>query len=197
MSPSGARRNLPRALSALERLSRARTYDEEEIAHEGILSVAEFEELSPRLTSFIQFRQAVDDLRRGYDSWALGHVDRIRQDTPYLSMALYARAVWRIARGNGDEAFADLTKIIEGEKSPPDVRARALHTRARLSYDRGQWEEAFADLDRVDIRYEPGAQVLMEKAWAKYRSKDYKSALGLLHALGAPSYVGASPPNGS
>ncbi len=185
---------LPRALSALERLSRAHGYDEEEIAHQGILSVAEFEELPPRLTSFIQFRQAVDDLRRGYDSWAIGHLDRIRSDTPYRSMALHARAVWHIGKGDPDQALADLAKVIEDQNAPPDVRSRALHTRARLYYDRGKWEEAYADLDRVDIRHEPGAEILLEKAWAKYRVRDYKTALGLIHALGAPSYVGRFAP---
>jgi tetratricopeptide (TPR) repeat protein len=185
---------LPRALGALERLSRAHGYDEEEIAHEGILTVAEFEELPPLLTSFIQFRQAVDDLRRGYDTWGVSHLDRIHKDTPYLSMALYARAVWRIGKGDTDQALLDLTTIIDEPKAPADVRARALHTRARLYYDRGKWDDAYADLDRVDVRYESGAEVLLEKAWARYRTKDYKTALGLIHALGAPSYAGRFAP---
>src|SRR5262249_38319604 len=139
--------------------------------------------------SFVHYRQAIDDLRQGYDGWALRHLGRIGQETPYQPMALYARAVWHVGRGEGDAALQDLGRVIDHAQVPGDVRARALHQRARLLYDRGKWDEAYADLDKVDLRYEPGGEILMEKAWAKYRGRDFRTALGLLHALGAPSYV--------
>lgn len=185
---------VPRALAALERLARTRSYDAEEIAYEGVLTVAEFEELPERLSSFVHYLQAVDDLRRGYDSWAAAHFGKIRDDTPYVSMALYARAVWHLARGDGDAALADLNKAIAHPQAPPDIKARALHSRGRIYYDRGLYAEAYADLDKVDTRYEPGGDVLLEKAWTRYRAKDYRTSLGLLHALGAPSYVGRFAP---
>lgn len=185
---------VPRALGALERLSRKSRAIEEGLARDGVLSVAEFEELPPRLSAFVHYRQAIDDLRQGYDSWAQRHLGRIQEDSPYLPMALYARAVWRVGRGEGDAALEDLGRVIADKQAPADVRSRALHQRARLLYDRGKWDEAYADLDKVDMRFEPGGEILMEKAWAKYRARDFRTALGLLHALGAPSYEGRFQP---
>jgi hypothetical protein len=180
---------VPRALSALERLSRQSRSTEEAIAREGALSVAEFEELPGRLASFVHYRQAIDDLRHGYDTWALRHLDRISPETPYLPMALYARAVWRLSKGDPEAALADLQLVLGHAATPQDLRARALHSRARLLYDQGKWAEAYADLDRIDVRYEAGGEILLEKAWSKFRARDFRTALGLLHALGAPSYV--------
>lgn len=185
---------VPRALAALERLARAHQFTEEAIAQAGVLTVAEFEELPPQLTAFVQFRQAVDDLRRGYDGWGQRHISRIREDSPYQPMALYARAVWRLGRGEVDEALADLERVLAHQKTPAETRAKALHSRARVRYERGQFNEAFEDLAQIDLRYESGGEVLLEKAWAKFRARDFRTALGLLHALGAPAYVGRFAP---
>lgn len=180
---------VPRALAALERLSWASRLDEEAIARAGVLSVAEFEELPPLLSSFVHYRQAIDDLRQGYDAWAMRHLGRISPDTPYFPRALYARAVWRLGRNETEAAFKDFSAVIDHPRTPPDLRARAFHQRARMHYNRGLWEQAYADLDKVDLHHVPGGEVLLEKAWASYHARNFRAALGLLHALGAPSYA--------
>ncbi|MCS6912514.1 MAG: hypothetical protein NZ890_04680 [Myxococcota bacterium] len=180
---------VPRALAALERLSRANRHNEEAIAHAGVLSAAEFEELPPLLSSFIHYRQVIDDLRQGHDAWAMRHLERIGPDTPYFPRALYARAVWRLGRNETEAALKDFCAVIDHPQTSPELRARALQQRARMHYNRGLWQQAYADLDKVDLHHVSGSEVLLEKAWAMYHARNFRAALGLLHALGAPSYA--------
>lgn len=85
-----------------------------------------------------------------------------------------------------DEVDIRRKLIVHEVKRDPIAEARL--TRARLLYENGKYDEAIDVYQRVGRTYDtPAGEVLLERAWAHFRGREYHDAMGLLYALGAPS----------
>ncbi|MFH1130536.1 MAG: hypothetical protein V1754_04330 [Pseudomonadota bacterium] len=68
------------------------------------------------------------------------------------------------------------------------IRGQALHAEARLLYEQKRYAAAYEILGQIPKRTELGSEILLERAWAKYKAGDPHRAMGLLYALDAPIY---------
>jgi len=180
---------LPDALSRLEAITRFRPFDES-MVYDDLLYDSEFGSLPPQLADWVQYVQGLYDYRNGYLDWAERHFNAIRPVSSYAARAQYVRAVHAIKSSRDDTGIKLLEQVASNPAAEPKIRNEALLARARLHFDRGQYQEALAAYDQVkqiDLSFEQ-AQLMLEKAWAAFKSKDYRKAMGLLHALYAPAY---------
>ncbi|MCK5799726.1 MAG: hypothetical protein KAI47_21195, partial [Deltaproteobacteria bacterium] len=68
------------------------------------------------------------------------------------------------------------------------VHGRALHGLARLLYEQKRYAAAYDTLGKVPRHTELSSEILLERAWAKYKAGDAHRSMGLLFALDAPVY---------
>ncbi len=180
---------LPEALARLEVLSRRRPVDEE-LVLEDLVYDSDFGALPENLTQWVNYVQGRNDYQRGFVRWGTRHFEAIKKDSPYALRAAYVQAVWALKKKQDDKAKEVLQFIIDSPIDEPDTKNRAHLALGRLLYDTGNYAEAMVAYDKVkqtELSFEQ-AQLLVEKAWTAYQLRDFKRAMGLLHALGAPSY---------
>ena len=68
------------------------------------------------------------------------------------------------------------------------IHGQALHSLARLLYEQKQFAAAYDTLGEIPAKTELGSEILLERAWSKYKAGDPHRAMGLLYALDAPVY---------
>ncbi len=170
-------------------MSTSTTYDEE-LIDEDLLYNNDFGALPPELESWVGFVQGLYDYRHNAVDWGERHFRVVDKHSPFFLEAAYVRAVTVVRdRRDGDAAHA-MQAIVDSPIDAPEVKNRARLSLARLLFESGRYAEAIDMYDSVaqtDLSYEQ-AQILTEKAWSSYYQKNYSKALGMLHALGAPSY---------
>ena len=97
-------------------------------------------------------------------------------------MPIYTRAVPFEERAGAIRAVAARLKAVRG------IRGKALHTLARLLFEQKQFAAAYGTLGNVPRGSELGSEILLERAWSKYKAGDPHRAMGLLYALDAPVF---------
>lgn len=68
------------------------------------------------------------------------------------------------------------------------IRGKAMHALARLLYEQKRFAAAYDVLGKIPPKTELSSEILLERAWAKYKAGDEHRAMGLLFALDAPVY---------
>ena len=68
------------------------------------------------------------------------------------------------------------------------IQGKALHGLARLLYEQKRYAATYDTLGKVPKNSELSSEILLERAWAKYKAGDAHRAMGLLYALDAPVY---------
>ena len=177
------------ALSRLETLA-ASTPIDEDLLYDNLLYGGDFGILSPAQNSWIMYVQGLYDYQRNFIEWGERHFKEIDKASPFALDAAYVKAVQAVREHRDNDALETLRWILDNKNDAPTAKNRAQLALARLMFERGQYREAIAAYDQVkqeNLSYEQ-AQILVEKAWSCYYLKDYSRALGLLHALAAPSY---------
>ena len=138
----------------------------------------------------VRLAQAVTLVKDGKASDALEHVD-----------ALLAAEEKRAEKRRLDRGEAPLEDQQRTEQQKRDTERRLLAVRvtsnpvvearlvrARLLFEAGRFEEAIREYVLVGRTVEsPAGEILMERAWAHFRSGAPHDSMGLLYALGAPS----------
>jgi len=180
----------PLSLARLEAMSRYMPFDEA-LIYKDLLYDSEFGSLPPVLFDWVNYVQGLFDYRNGYLDWAERHFDAIHASSAYAMRAQYVRAVYAIKNSRDDTGLKLLDQIVASAASDPQTKNDALLAQARLHFDRGQYQEAwdtYGQVKQIDFSYEQ-AQLMLEKAWTAFRLHDHRRAMGLLHALYAPSYA--------
>ena len=165
------------------------TYDEE-LIDQDLLYNNDFGALPPELESWVGYVQGLNDYRSNAVDWGERHFRSIDKHSLYFLEAAYVRAVTVVRDRRDGDATKAMQAIVDSPIDAPDVKNRARLSLARLLFEAGRYAEAIDTYDSVaqtDLSYEQ-AQILTEKAWSSYYQKNYSKALGMLHALGAPSY---------
>ncbi len=180
---------LPEALGRLEELTRQRPYSER-LVDRSLLYDTDFGTLPAQLSAWVHYVQGSYDVRGGNARWAARHFESIPKASPYSLKARYVEGVYALKRKQDEKAIDIFASIAESRVHEPDTKNKANLAVARIFFDLGRYQEAMDAYDRVrqiDLSFEQ-AQLLLEKAWTAYHAKDMRKALGLLHALEAPSY---------
>jgi TolA-binding protein len=180
---------LPDALGRLEAISRRRPYAEALIL-EDLLYDSEFGFLPTQLNDWVQYVQGLYDYRNGFIDWAKLHFGNISKTSRYALDAMYVEAVYALKHGKDDQAVAMFDSIVQSDVDNPEVKNLSNLSLARLLFDMGRYKDAWVTYNKVvqiDLSFEQ-AELLLEKAWSAYFMGDRRTAMGLLHALEAPSY---------
>lgn len=176
-------------LTRLEALSHKAVFDEE-LVYKDLVYDGDFGVLPPNLASWVAYVQGMYDYRRNSMDWGERHFKNVDKDSPYSLETSYVRAVAAVRSRRDTDAMAWLNSILKSSLDAVEVKNRALLAKARLQFEQSQFSEAIASYDevkKVALSFED-AEMLTEKAWSAYYKQDYAYALGLLHALRAPSY---------
>ena len=88
--------------------------------------------------------------------------------------------------------FEDRARMIRAVAARRDavrnLHGKALHNLARLLYEEKRYAAAYETLGKVPQGTERSSEVLLERAWSKFKAGDAHRAMGLLYALDAPVY---------
>lgn len=187
-----------RALGLLSELTKQGTMPEERLIDQ-VLFGGQYGELPPETESFVEYYQALAEMRRGYEEWALRRLEALigGEDASkdyYAYKARYLLAVNQLQRHNDEGAHKLFTLLAEAADTPREVKNDARTALGRLSYERKQFVEAFAMYASIDAPLDQQDVVLLEKAWTKVASRDERRALGMIVGLGAPIYGHLSAP---
>jgi hypothetical protein len=175
-------------LGALDPLMRKGELDEARLI-DDVLFGNQYGDLPPDTTDFVEYHQALGELRRGFAEWGTRRLVHLASSPRYWGFrARYALAVELLDKGRGDDAEALLQKIVEAPAAPGAVKNDARLALARELYERHQLPAAFTLYAAIDSPLPAQDVVLLEKAWTKVADRDEPRALGLLVGLGAPVY---------
>ncbi len=180
---------LPDALNRLESISRVRPFSES-LIFEDLLYDSEFGFLPPYLHDWVEYVQGLYDYKNGLIDWAERHFAAIQKNSPYSLRALYVQAVYALKNKKDDVAIAMFDSVSSSAIDEPTVKNQANLALARLLFDTEHYADALKAYDKVvqrDLTFEQ-AELLLEKAWTHYFLGNRRKAMGLLHALEAPSY---------
>jgi hypothetical protein len=177
-----------RALGALDDLVRQSKLDENRVI-DRVLFGNQFGDLPAETGQFVEYYQALGELRRGFSEWGTRRLEDLsRAGTFYGYRARYALGVERLAQGNGDGAEKMFAEVANGPGVPGPVRNDARLALARLYYERKDLPRAFEQYSLIDSPLPAQDVVLLEKAWTKVAGRDEQRALGMVIGLGAPVY---------
>jgi hypothetical protein len=180
---------LPEALRRLEAISRTRPFNEN-LVHEDLIYDSEFGTLPKDLDRWVEYVQGLNDYKNDFTRWGERHFENVAPTSYYGLWSLYVQAVHALRKSEDDKALALFETILESKVEAPEVKNKANLGMARLLFDLGRYKEALGYYERVsqiDLSFEQ-AQLLLEKAWTNYHLGDTRKAMGMLHALDAPSY---------
>jgi DNA-binding transcriptional ArsR family regulator len=156
---------------------------------DGVVYSAQYGDLEPEVADFVEYLQALGDLRLGFLSWGRARLEALAAtDRGYGWRARYLLAVERIQQRNDEGAEKLLRQILEAPAAPSEVRTVAALALARILYERKSYDEAFTYYSQVKLPLVEQDLVLFERAWDRVGADDYQRALGMVVGLGAPIF---------
>jgi hypothetical protein len=177
-----------RALTALDGLYRRGLVEENRLI-DDVLFGAQFGGVEPVTQGFVDYLQALGELRRGYGNWGESRLEALFQNEGhYAHRGRFALGVLRVQEDNQEGAEKIFKQLIEGKDTPKDVRNDARAAMGRMRYEQKKFEEAFVFYADIDAPPSTQAAILLEKAWTKIAAQDEQRALGMTVGLGAPIY---------
>jgi tetratricopeptide (TPR) repeat protein len=156
---------------------------------DGIIYTGQYADLEPEVADFIEYLQAMGDLRLGFAAWGRARLETLAAtERLYGWRARYLLAVERIQQRNEEGAEKLLRQILESNAAPSDVHTVAALALARVLYERKQYDEAFTYYSQVRLPLVQQDLVLLERAWDRVGAEDHQRALGMVVGLGAPIF---------
>ena len=156
---------------------------------DGVIYSAQYGDLEPEVADFIEYLQALGDLRLGFSAWGRARLETLAAtDRMYGWRSRYLLAVERIQQRNDDGAEKLLRQILDASAAPADVRTVAALALARILYERKSYDEAFTYYSQVNLPLVEQDLVLLERAWDRVGADDHQRALGMVVGLGAPIF---------
>jgi DNA-binding transcriptional ArsR family regulator len=180
---------LGKALTALKPLYERGLVEEWRFL-DGVIYTAQYGDLEPEVADFVEYLQALGDLRVGFSSWGKSRLETLAAtERIYGWRARYLLAVERIEQRNDEGAEKLLRQILDASAAPSDVRTVAALALARILYERKSYDEAFAYYSQVHLPLVEQDLVLFERAWDRVGAQDQQRALGMMVGLGAPIFM--------
>jgi hypothetical protein len=177
------------ALTALKQLYERRLVGDGKFI-EDVLYGTQFTGLSPEVADFVEYLQALTDIRHGFLKWGRVRLEVLaRSNRAHSFSARYALAVEQIAKHEDDAAAKELNDIVESKADLPfEVRNQARLALGRILYEKKQYDDAWRMYSSVDSPLPLQDVVMVERAWDRVASGDQQRALGLLVGLEAPVF---------
>jgi hypothetical protein len=97
-------------------------------------------------------------------------------------MPVYRRAI------RFEERAPAIKAVASRYDSVRRINGKALHSLSRLLYEQRQFAGAYSTLGKIPKGTELSSEILLERAWSKYKAGNAHRAMGLLYALDAPVY---------
>ncbi len=177
-----------RSLEVIDHAVRLGQLDERRLIDQ-VLFGNQYGDLPLETADFVEYYQALGELRRGFAEWGVHRLTELAKKERYYGFkARYALGVSRLEQGNSEGAEKVWNALIEAEGTPNDVRNDARLALARQRYEQKKYDEAFALYLTVDAPITQQDVVLLEKAWDRVADEDEPRALGMVVGLGAPVY---------
>lgn len=156
---------------------------------DGIIYGSQYGDLEPEVADFVEYLQALGDLRLGFGPWGRARLETLAaSERLYGWRARYLLAVDRINQKNDEGAEKLLRQILETAAAPKDVRNLAALALARILYERKKYDEAFTYYSQAQLPLVEQDMVLLERAWDRIGAEDHQRALGMVVGLGAPIF---------
>jgi tetratricopeptide (TPR) repeat protein len=156
---------------------------------DGIIYGSQYGDLGPEVADFVEYLQALGDLRLGFGPWGRARLETLAaSERVYGWRARYLLAVERINQKNDEGAEKLLRQILEAKAAPHDVRNLAALALARVLYERKNYDEAFTFYSQAHLPLVEQDMVLLERAWDRIGAEDEQRALGMVVGLGAPIF---------
>ncbi|HEY5282644.1 MAG TPA: hypothetical protein VIM14_07635, partial [Polyangia bacterium] len=156
---------------------------------DGVIYSAQYGDLEPEVADFVEYLQALGDLRLGFSAWGRGRLETLAAtERVYGWRARYLLAVERLSQRNEEGAETLLRQILDASTAPADVRTVAALALARILYERKSYDEAFTYYAQVKLPLVEQDLVLLERAWDRVGAEDQQRALGMVVGLGAPIF---------
>jgi hypothetical protein len=156
---------------------------------DGIIYGSQYGDLEPEVADFVEYLQALGDLRLGFGPWGRARLETLAaSERLYGWRARYLLAVDRINQKNDEGAEKLLRQILEAAAAPKDVRNLAALALARILYERKSYDEAFTFYSQAQLPLVEQDMVLLERAWDRIGADDQQRALGMVVGLGAPIF---------
>jgi hypothetical protein len=180
---------MAKSLDNLKRLFEQHLVDEDRFVL-GTIYGNSYAEASPDANDFVEYLQALTDIRRGFDEWGRKRMVALSQGSrAYAFYARYALAVDRLNRHDDDHAAHDFRDIVVATGDvPAEIRNEARLALARMLYERKQYGEAWRLYSQIESTLPFQDLIMLEKAWDRTAGGDQQRALGLLVGLGAPVF---------
>ncbi len=180
---------VPEALRRLEAITRERPFDEE-LVYGSLIYDTELGALPAGVADWARYVQGLYDFKNGFDDWGTAHLAAIDKESPYFARGLYVRAVQAVKEKHDELALELFADILADPNADTATKNDANIATARLHFDQGDYARAKAAYDQVvQTQLSFGqAELLLEKAWVAFNLGEQRRAMGLLHALDAPSY---------
>jgi len=184
-----------KSLADLKPLYDARLVDRERLT-ESVLYGNQYGELAPDVTDFVEYLQALTDIRHGFADWGRSRMDVLaKTKRPYSLFARYALAVDRVARHEDDAAADELLAVAHAEgDASSDLRDEARLALGRIYYEKKRYEDAWHVYSEMGSTLPFEDAIILEKAWDLVGAGSPQRALGLLVGLGAPAFRGLFAP---
>jgi tetratricopeptide (TPR) repeat protein len=156
---------------------------------DGIIYGSQYGDLAPEVADFVEYLQALGDLRLGFGPWGRARLETLAaSERLYGWRARYLLAVERINQKNDEGAEKLLRQILDAPAAPKDVRNLAALALARILYERKNYDEAFTYYSQAHLPLVEQDMVLLESAWDRIGAEDQQRALGMVVGLGAPIF---------
>jgi TolA-binding protein len=157
---------------------------------EDVLFAGQYADLSPDVADFVEYLQALTDIRHGFAPWGRTRLETLAKATrPYSFSARYALAVEHIAQKDDDGAAKELKYLVATQDQLPlELRNKARTALGRILYEKKNFDEAWNVYSQVDSPLPLQDNVMIERAWDRVASGNQQRALGLLVGLGAPVF---------
>jgi hypothetical protein len=189
---------MDKVLGALKALYETRYVNERRFV-EDVLFSGQYTDLTPDVADFVEYQQALTDIRHGYASWGRTRLETLaKAKHPYSFSARYALAVERVAQKDDDVAAKELSFLsTTQEQLPLELRNKARTALGRVLYEKKDFDAAWQIYSQVDSPLPLQDNVLLERAWDRVASGNHQRALGLLVGLGAPVFHNVFAPERS
>lgn len=180
---------LPDALTAIAQLMGGP--HDEALLERRLIVDTDFGYLPPQVAGFVRYHQGLADLRERRTRWAERLFASIPDDSPYSARAEYALGVAELKARRDAKAVRRFRAALAHPAADRTVKNDARLALARVLYEARRYEAAEVMYRRVDVPELSTAEgtVLLERAWTAYWRGDFRTSMGLLYALEAPSYA--------
>jgi hypothetical protein len=156
---------------------------------EGVLYGNQYAELSPEVTDFVEYLQALTEIRHGFVEWGHARMETLaKAKKPYSYNATFTLAVERMAHHEDPGAIKDLEAVMHATAAPAELRDEARLAMARIAYEDKKYDDAWRLFSAMKSPIRLEDAVILEKAWDLVAKDDQQRALGYMVGLGAPVY---------